>query len=60
MGSSKMEVKNEPRERFLTNFGLFLAPLGAQERPKVVKKGVQAGMQKTVKIQRVGNQRNSK
>ena len=58
--TTKMEVKNEPRERFLSNFGSFWVPLGAQERPKVVKKGVQEGMQKTVKIQRGGNQNESK
>ena len=57
--TTKMEVKNEPRERFLSNFGAFWVPLGIQERPKIVKKGVQEGMQKTVKKKRVGNQRNA-
>ena len=39
--------------RFLTDFGYFWGSRGAQERPKVVKKGVQEDTQQTMKNTRV-------
>ena len=46
--------------RFLMDFGYFWGSGGAQERPKVVKKGVQEGTQKTMKNTRVGNHPDSR
>ena len=46
--------------RFLMDFGYFWGSMGAQERPKVVKKGVQEGTQKTLKNTRVGNHPDSR
>ena len=43
--------------RFLMDSGFFGGSRGAQERPKVVKKGVQEGTQKTMKNTRVGTHR---
>ena len=45
--------------RFLMDFGYFWESVGVPKLPKVVKKGVQEGTQKTVKKTRVGPHRNS-
>ena len=45
--------------RFLMDFGYFWSSREAQERPQVVKKGVQEGTQKTMKNTRVATHRKS-